>query len=214
VFALSAKMRPAKEVGGDFYDCYRYSDGRFVVTVADVSGKGVPAAMFMIKAKSILKSSMLRCRDAASAMADANLRLGRNNEAEMFVTVWTGIYDPASGEVEYVNAGHNPPVVRRADGTVEWVRARSGMALGVFPDCTYRSERVKLSRGDALLVYTDGVTEAQDSTGGFYGEARLGQLLGAVADGLVTAVFDDVSAFAGAAEQADDITALSLEVKA
>ena len=213
-FAFSAKMKPAKEVGGDFFDFYRLADGRVVFTVADVSGKGVPAAMFMMKAKGTLKSSMFRCDTLAAAVAVANDRLADNNEAEMFVTAWTGVFDPASRTVDFVNAGHNPPFVRRADGTVEGLRQRGGPALGVFPGCTYRAGRVTLGPGDALVVYTDGVTEAQDVAGGFYGEARLERFLAASGGDRVAGLFADVAAFVGAADQADDLTALALDVTA
>ena len=212
-FSFFAKMRPAKEVGGDFYDCYPLRGGRIVMTVADVSGKGVPAAMFMIRAKSVLKSSVIRCPDLAAAVAEANDRLERNNEAEMFVTAWVGIYDPETGTVEYVNAGHNPPLVRRADGSAEWLRARGGSALGVFSGERYKTGSFMLGRGDSLLLYTDGVTEAQDEGGGFYGEERLVRLLASSDGDFVTRIFADVETFAGAAEQADDITAFALDVK-
>lgn len=212
-FAIAARMRPAREVGGDFYDCYALGDGRTVLTVADVSGKGVPAAMFMIKAKLVLKSSVFRNPDLASAVAEANRRLCRNNDAEMFVTAWIGIYDPSSGSVEFVNAGHNAPLARRAGGEVEWLRFRGGMALGMFEDNSYCIGRVLLGRGDSLLLYTDGVTEAQDVGGGFYGEGRLYGLLAGSGCGIVGGIFSDVEAFAGAAEQADDITVMALEVK-
>lgn len=212
-FSFFAKMRPAKEVGGDFYDCYPLRGGRIAMAVADVSGKGVPAAMFMIRAKSVLKSSVIRNADLAAAAADANDRLEHNNEAEMFVTAWVGVYDPATGVVDYVNAGHNPPLIRRADGSAEWLRARGGSALGVFSGERYRTGSFKLGYGDSLLLYTDGVTEAQDEAGGFYGEDRLVRLLVSSGGEFVTRIFADVEAFAGAAEQADDITAFALDVK-
>ena len=212
-FSFFAKMKPAKEVGGDFFDFYRLADGRIVFTVADVSGKGVPAAMFMMRAKGTLKSSMFRFPDLAAAIANANARLADNNEAEMFVTVWMGVFDPASRMIEFVNAGHNPPLVKRADGSVEWLRERGGAALGVFPGCSYRVGRITLKPGDSLLLYTDGVTEAQDAAGGFYGEARLERFLTANGGDFVTKLFADLAAFADAAEQADDITALALDVR-
>ena len=212
-YSFFAKMKPAREVGGDFFDFYRLPDGRIVFTIADVSGKGVPAAMFMMKAKGTLKSSMFRCADPAAAVANANDRLVDNNEAEMFVTVWTGVFDPAARTVDFVNAGHNPPMVKRADGTVECVRTRGGGALGVFSNCRYRVGRIALAPGDSLLLYTDGVTEAQDVHGEFYGEARLKRFLAESGGNPVMELFADLSAFAGAAEQADDITALSLDIR-
>lgn len=213
-YSFFAKMKPAREVGGDFFDFYRLLDGRIVFTIADVSGKGVPAAMFMMKAKGTLKSSMFRCADPAAAVANANERLVDNNEAEMFVTVWTGVFDPVARTVDFVNAGHNPPLVKRADGSVELVCTRGGAALGVFPNCRYRLGRITLAPGDSLLLYTDGVTEAQDVHGGFYGEERLKRFLAEAAGDFVSELFADLSAFAGVAEQADDITALSLDIRA
>ena len=212
-YSFFAKMKPAREVGGDFFDFYRLPDGRIVFTIADVSGKGVPAAMFMMKAKGTLKSSMFRHDDPAAAVANANERLVDNNEAEMFVTVWTGVFDPLARTVDFVNAGHNPPLVKRANGSVEFVRTRGGGALGVFPDCRYRVGRLTLAPGDSLLLYTDGVTEAQDAQGGFYGEERLKRFLAESGGDFVTDLFADLSAFAGAAEQADDITALVLDIR-
>ena len=211
-FSFFAKMKTAREVGGDFFDFYRLADGRIVFTIADVSGKGVPAAMFMMRAKGTVKSSLFRHADLAAAIANANDRLSDNNEAQMFVTAWIGVFDPSAMVVEFVNAGHNPPVVRHADGSVEWLRTRGGLALGVFPGCRFRSGRISLSAGDSLLLYTDGVTEAQDVSGGFYGEKRLEAFLSGSRGDRVNALFADIAAFAGAAEQADDITAVVLEI--
>lgn len=212
-FAFFAKMVPAKIIGGDFYDFYSLKDGRIMFTVADVSGKGIPAAMFMMRAKLMLKYSMGISSDIAAAFAMANEKLNAHNEAEMFVTVWSGIFDPATNVVEYVNAGHNPPLIRRADNSVEWLRKRCGIALGVFDDCQYRIERVQLAPGDSLLLYTDGVTEAENENGDFYGEDKIALLLKTFSGNLVEAVFSDVIGFAGEVEQSDDITALALHIK-
>lgn len=212
-YSFFAKMKPAREVGGDFFDIYQLLDGRIVFTIADVSGKGVPAALFMMKAKGTLKSAMFRCADPAAAVANANERLVVNNEAEMFVTSWIGVFDPAARTVDFVNAGHNPPLVKRADGSVEFIRTRGGTALGVFPNCRYRPGRITLAPGDSLLLYTDGVTEAQDAHGGFYGEDRLKRFLTGAGSDFVAGLFADLAAFADAAEQADDITALVLDIR-
>lgn len=211
-FVFFARMKTAREVGGDFFDFYRLADGRLVFTIADVSGKGVPAAMFMMKAKGTVKSAIYRHEDLSEAIANANDRLSDNNEAQMFVTAWIGIFDPSTRVIEFVNAGHNPPVVRHADGSVEWLRARGGLALGVIPGCRFRSCRISMAAGDSLLLYTDGVTEAQDTSGVFYGEKRLERFLSGSAGDRVNGLFADIAAYAGAAEQADDITAVLLEI--
>ena len=214
-FVFSAKMEPAREVGGDFYDFIRLPDGRLYFAIADVSGKGVPAAMFMMKAMGVIKSQLFKFADLAAAVAEANDRLGDQNEAEMFVTAWIGVFDPKTREVEFVNAGHNPPLVRHRDGAIEWLRGCGGSALAVFPGDSYRAKKIALASGDALVLYTDGVTEAKNGAGEFFGEARLEAALAAGGGRrcqAVDAVFASVAAFAAGAEPADDITVLSLKV--
>jgi len=213
VCAVTAMMRTAREVGGDFYDYYELPDGRTIITIADVSGKGVPAAIFMMKAKMALKNAIAGTTSLAEAVAAANAHLCANNAAEMFVTAWTGIFDPASGKLEYVSAGHNPPLVRHADGSVEWIKGRRSLVLAAMDGAKYHANEMSLSSGDRLLLYTDGVTEAMDAQGRQYGEARLEAVFTHAGRDFIGAVDADVSRFACKAEQSDDITMLALVVK-
>ena len=217
-FDIFAFMRPAKEVGGDFYDFYFVGKDRMALVIADVSGKGVPAAMFMMRAKTTLQGLLKGGVSLVEAVSKASDRLCEGNLEDMFVTAWVGLCDLHTGEVEYVNAGHNPPIIRRADGSVEWVRPRSGLVLAAMEGAPYRSHKLTLAPGDGILLYTDGVTEAQDVAGTLYGENRLeGLIAGVAADKdahrCCDEVLSSILSFAGAAEQADDITALAFRLK-
>lgn len=214
-FFLFASMNPAKEVGGDFYDFFMVDEGHCAVLIADVSGKGVPAALFMMRAKALLRQLLAEGLAPAEAMARANDGLAAENDENMFVTVWLGVLDVHTGELAFSNGGHNPPVLRHADGAVEWLRKRSGVLVGGFAGVPYRGHSLQMAPGDTLLLYTDGVTEAMDVRGACYGESRLQALLESLPnqapEELVHAVEADVRAYAGQAEQADDITLLALK---
>jgi len=217
-FDIYAFMQTAKEVGGDFYDFYFVASGKIAMIAADVSGKGVPAAMFMMRAKTTLQALLKSGKPLAEAVAKANKRLCEGNLEDMFVTAWVGICDLHTGEIEYVNAGHNPPLIRRADGSVEWIRQRSGLALAAMEGMTYRSHKLTLALGDGLVLYTDGVTEAQYEDGELYGEKRLESATYAVemakdARRYCDDVMASLSKFVGNAEQADDITMLAFRMK-
>lgn len=208
-FEVSARMDPAKVVGGDFYDYQILADGCFYFLVADVSGKGISAAMFMMRAKSVIKQCLAETGDLAEGMTKANAMLAANNESKIFVTVWVGILNPRTGRVAYVNAGHNPPVVRRTvDGrpSVEWVKCRPSLVMALMPDVTYPVHDLTLAPGDALLLYTDGVTEAQDRSGRLYGEARLLRTLSAADGWSVERIRGDLDDFRRKAEPTDDVT--------
>ena len=205
-FTFMAESMPAREVGGDFYDFYAVSGGRIVFLVADVSGKGIPGAMFMMEAKNILKNCLTEFADAAEAVTEANRRICEKNRAELFVTAWIGVLDPKIGTMEYVNAGHNRPFVRRADGTVEKVMGKGGRFLGMFEDATYRVNVLKLGKGDILFLYTDGITEAMNERGEQFGEARLCASL----TGYNRDIYAALRQFVGKAEQSDDLTGLKL----
>lgn len=205
---ICAEMQTAREVGGDFYDFYSLPSGRKFFLVADVSDKGISAAMFMMKAKAIIKACVFGHADLAKAVAEANSRLAEGNEANMFVTSWMGAVDPATEQLEYVNAGHNPPLIKRADGSVEWIRSRPGLALSALSGVTYRTEHLQLKPGDRLFLYTDGVTEAMNEKGELYGEARLERILTTASASLLETVRNDIQSFVGAAERSDDITML------
>ena len=213
-FDIWACMHTAKEVGGDFYDFYFVDEHTLVFLIADVSGKGIPAAMFMMTAKTLLKSYAESGMDAAQVLTQANNKLCEGNDAGMFVTVWMGYLNTRTSEVTYANAGHNPPLVRHADGSVEFVRSRPGLVLAGMEGIRYRANSIQLEPGDMLYLYTDGVTEATNADNNLYGENRLLAILEHHTNGDVHAVCEnvkaDVDAFVGEAPQFDDITMLSL----
>jgi len=211
-FKIFAKMVTAREVGGDFYDFYVRPDGKIVFLIADVSGKGIPAALFMMRAKAIIRASVFERPDSIStALKIANDNLADHNDAEMFVTAWVGVYDRTTGMIAYVNAGHNPPLVKRADGSVEWIRGKGGLVLAAMGGVSYRSGRCKLEKGDSLFLYTDGVSEAMSTANEQYGEARLEAALKKSSRLFVSEIGDDVAAFTVGAEQSDDITMLAFD---
>ena len=215
-FDLYALMRTAKEVGGDFYDFYFVGPNKICLVVADVSGKGVPAALFMMRSKATIKSSVTTESDLAVAMAKANDGLCANNAAEMFVTAWVGVLDIETGELRYVSAGHNPPFVRHADGTVEMVKVKRALVLAAMEGAKYREDGIRLRAGDRLFLYTDGVTEATATDGSLLGEARLEAALkdgSGDAEACCNRVVEAVDAFAGEAPQADDITVMAFDYK-
>lgn len=213
-FGLSASMKPAKAVGGDFYDFFLVDATHIAVVIADVSDKGVPAALFMMRAKATIKQFLVAGLAPAEAMARANDELCRDNDGGMFVTVWFGILDLTSGELTYSCGGHNPPVYRHADGSVSWIRGRSGLILGSFEGMSYKTLRLLMKPGDLLLLYTDGVTEAMDTNKVCYGESRLESVIAdlntTVPEEVTAAVLKSVYDYSEGADQADDITMLVL----
>ena len=219
-FELDAAMTPAKEVGGDFYDFYMLDENRLAVTVADVSGKGVPAALFMVVAKTVLQNFAMAAKsrgDFAEVMAHANDRLCEGNEQMMFVTVFFGVLDFRTGEFVYVNAGHNPPLVVRGGQEPSYLmpEGKPDKPLGVMEGRAYRQCSLTLAAGDMIFLYTDGVTEAINETEELYGEERLKEELSRIdLNGPVSETLgilrESIKSFAGNAEQADDITMLGL----
>ena len=214
-FEIWACMYTAKEVGGDFYDFYFVDEDTLAFLIADVSGKGIPAAMFMMQAKTLLKSYAESGMAVAEVLTQANNKLCEGNEAGMFVTVWMGYLNTRTGEVTYANAGHNPPFIRHADGSVEMVKSRPGLVLAGMEGIRYRTNTVQLKPGDLLYLYTDGVTEAADVDNGLYGEIRLQAVLQQKNVGDVETVCrqvkENVDNFVGDAPQFDDITMLALK---
>jgi sigma-B regulation protein RsbU (phosphoserine phosphatase) len=214
-FDLYGSMEPAKEVGGDFYDFFLTDDSTLAVVVADVSGKGVPAALFMVIAKTLLKNNAQMGKDPAAVFEEVNNILCENNEGEMFVTAFMGFLDVETGEFNFVNAGHNPPCIKHADGKWEYLTTKPGFVLAGMEDMRYKPQNVILDKGDLLYLYTDGVTEATDRVLDLYGEKRLLDTLNANKEdnviSIVNAVRADIAEFAHGAEQADDITMLALE---
>ena len=213
-FDIRACMHTAKEVGGDFYDFYFVDKNTLAFLIADVSGKGIPAAMFMMTAKTLLKSYAESGMGVAEVLTQANNKLCESNDAGMFVTVWMGYLNTKTGEVTYANAGHNPPFIRHADGRVDVVKSRPGLVLAGMEGIRYRTNTVQLKPGDLLYLYTDGVTEATDAENNLFGEARLQAVLQQKMSGdiqtVCTQVKEDVDLFVGEAPQFDDITMLAL----
>jgi len=214
---LTASMEAAREVGGDFYDFFPVGETHRAFLVADVSGKGITGALYMMNAKTLLKDALLAepAHDPAAALARVNDELCANNPAEMFVTAWVGVLDLETGRVAFANAGHNPPLRLRAGATPEWIREKSGCPLGCFERVAYKRRELQLGDGDALFLYTDGVTEATNPAGAFFGEKRLAETLAAagsqVPRALDVAAHAAVSAFAAGAPRADDLTVLALQ---
>lgn len=212
--SLYASMTPAKEVGGDFYDFFQTDKDHLVILVADVSGKGVPASLFMVVAKTLLQSRITGSNTLAEAVAEVNERLCAGNKNGMFVTAWIGVLALSTGMLTYVNAGHNPPLLGSREKGYDCLKGRSGFVLAGMEGMIYRQKELKLSPGDTLFLYTDGVTEANDEDGNLYGEARLRELLHGRADTapgqLAKAVWEDIQKFQGNAQQFDDITMLVL----
>lgn len=214
---IYATMRPAKDVGGDFYDFFRIDDSHIGFAMADVSGKGVPAALFMTMSHTLLRFTGSRCLDPVRTAMETNGMLSRESFDSMFVTVFYGIYDTRTGDITYVNAGHNPPYVLHADGTVTALPVSDNICMGVIEDFAYTAHTLKLECGDTLVAYTDGVTEAFDTTGAAYGDDRLCQLIASLRGKTAKEITDGVNAsvadFANGAEQSDDITVLTLQRK-
>ncbi len=216
-FELYARMDAAKEVGGDFYDFYLLRADQLVFLIADVSGKGIPAAMFMMTAKTLIKSLVESGADMAQVLSLANGKLCENNDAGMFVTAWLGVLNTHTGRVSYASAGHNPPLVRHAGAGFAYHRSRAGFVLGGMEGTRYRCGELQLEPGDMIFLYTDGVTEATDSQNRLYGDERLETVLNAHPDAnverLTGLIKRDIDLFAGDAPQFDDITMLALQYK-
>jgi sigma-B regulation protein RsbU (phosphoserine phosphatase) len=213
-FDIYATMTPAKEVGGDFYDFFMVDDDHLAVVIADVSGKGIPAALFMMTAKTLIKTLAQTGLSPAQVFTEANARLSENNEAGMFVTAWMGVLEISTGRFVYVNAGHNPPLFRRAGENFQFLKSRPAFVLAGMEGIRYRHEEALLSPGDVLYIYTDGVTEATDPEEHLYGDERLCEVLNKESTQelatILRAVKKDVDAFAAGAPQFDDITMLAL----
>ena len=216
-FDIFASMHTAKEVGGDFYDFYFIDEDHLAFLIADVSGKGIPAAMFMMRSKTIIKSYAESGMSVEEVFTLANEKLCEGNDAGMFVTAWMGILNIRNGKVLFANAGHNHPLVKHSDGTFEYLKSRAGFVLAGMEGVRYRKNELVLEPGDAIYLYTDGVTEATDLNEELYGEDRLHSILEKYKDETMEVICSeikkDVDLFAGEAPQFDDITMLALKFK-
>ena len=217
-YEINANMVPARNVGGDFYDYVKVDHDRMFATVADVSDKGIPAALFMMSSRTALKGAAIGAGSPKEALIEANRVLQADNPTFMFVTVIMAVYDPYSGEVTYSSAGHDPPVVVRPDGSAEQLPGTGGIALGIAPEPIFTTNltenTVTLAPGETLVLYTDGVSEAMNAEQEEFGTDRLLRVFEGnppqhAADAM-TKVFGAVAEFAGDAPASDDITCLAL----
>lgn len=217
-FDIYATMNPAKEVGGDFYDFFLVDDDHLCMVMADVSGKGVPAALFMVIAKTLLKNCAQTGLSPKVILETVNDQLCEGNKAEMFVTTWIGILQLSTGKLTAANAGHEYPVIKRAGGQYELFKDRHGFVLAGMEHSRYRQYEIQLNPGDRIMLYTDGVAEATNASTELYGTERMLAALNRCApeascQAVLTALHRDIDEFVGEAEQFDDITMLSMELK-
>ena len=214
---IYASMEAAKDIGGDFYDFFRIDDDQIGLVIADVCGKGIPAALFMAVSQTILRTKAASSASAAECLTEANRLLADYSVEYMFVTTFYAIYNMKTGHVNYCNAGHNVPYVLRADGTIEQLPKSSNVMVGAFKEATYQEDSLQMGHGDTLVMYTDGVTEAMNRNDKAFGNKRLEFLLGGLSDlscqQIVETVKTGVSCFVDGAEQSDDMTMLVLRRK-
>lgn len=216
-FDIYASMDPAKEVGGDFYDFFLIDDTHVAFEIADVSGKGIPAALFMMVVKSMLQNDVMEGMSPAAALTNINDRICQNEHEGMFVTVWLGVLDLKSGELKAANAGHEYPAIRHASGEYEIYRDRHSFVIGGMEGIQYKEYELTLEPGSKIFLYTDGVTEAIDKNNEMFGLDRMIEALNTVKDGDVTETLEEVKAsvddFVGGEEQFDDMTMLCFDYK-
>lgn len=214
-FDIYASMTPAKEVGGDFYDFFMVDNSHLAVVMADVSGKGVPAALFMVIAKTLLKNYTQSGIKPEEVFTTVNRLLCDGNDAGLFVTAWLGVLELTTGKLTFVNAGHNPPMIKQNGGEFTYLKSRAGFVLAGMDTIKYRQNEITIAPGDRLLLYTDGVTEATNSQNQLYGEERLSAFMNAHSDekaeDILQDLKSDIYAFQGEAPQFDDITMLMLD---
>ena len=216
-FDIYAMMNPAKEVGGDFYDFFMLGDNKIAIVIADVSGKGVPAALFMAISKTLIKNEANMGLEPAEVFTKVNHMLCEGNDNDMFVTAWLGILDTENGKLTYVNAGHNPPLIKSGNDKFVFLKSRPGFVLAGMDDLKYRQYDIKLEPGDKIFLYTDGVTEAENDKKELYGNDRLLNYLNAHIEYNIKDTLEelrkDIDKFAGREEQFDDITMLMLDYR-
>jgi sigma-B regulation protein RsbU (phosphoserine phosphatase) len=213
-FDISAKLVPAREVGGDLYDFFFMDRDNLCFTIGDVSGKGVPSALFMAVTRTLIKVKATQGLTPETVLERVNEDLSLDNPTSMFVTLFLAILNVRTGVVDYCNGGHNPPFLVRASGNLAPLETTQGLALGVLSGFSYRSRRIVLKRGDTLFLYTDGVTEAMSPSGEMFSESRLKDELAVLRDqdveAMGKAVLERISRFTQSMPQADDIAMLIL----
>lgn len=216
-FEVYASMTPAKEVGGDFYDYFMIDKTHLAVVMADVSGKGVPAALFMVIAKTLIKNYAQMGLEVDEVFTTVNQLLCEGNDAGLFVTTWLGILELTTGKLSYANAGHNFPLIKLGEEDFSYLKVRTGFILAGMEDSKYKKKELYMKPGDRLFLYTDGNTEAENIEKELYGEERLQQFLNqhkeVAAEELLHMLKADIDQFVGEAEQFDDITMLMLDLK-
>ncbi len=213
-FQVYGRMEPARNVGGDFFDILNREQGQLGIVVADVSDKGVPAALFMMSSRTLMRAMSIGSATPGEVLASVNELLLEDNDSTMFVTLFYAVYDPANGNFIYANGGHNPPLLVHSDGSSEELPLTGGIALGLVPDFEYEEHMLRLMPGDALILYTDGVTEAMNEEQEEFGVPRLVDVFQVSppvdAEDATVRVFGAVHDFAGEADQSDDITCMVL----
>ena len=214
-FDIYASMKPAKEVGGDFYDFFLIDENRLGIVMADVSGKGVPAALFMMHSKILLKSYTLMKQTPKAALEEVNRQICEHNPEEMFVTVWLGVLDLKTGLFTAANAGHEKPAVKQAGGSFELLMDKHGIMVGYMDGIRFKEYELQLTKGSKLFLYTDGVAEATNANEELFGTDRMIEALRTAEDGspkeILAAVNAAVDEFVGDAPQFDDLTMLCIE---
>ncbi|MBU4438481.1 MAG: PP2C family protein-serine/threonine phosphatase [Firmicutes bacterium] len=215
-FDIYATMQPAKEVGGDFYDFFSIDDDHLAVVIADVSGKGVPAALFMVVAKTLIKNHTQAGLTPVEVFTLVNAQLCENNDVGMFVTAFMGVFEISTQQFTCVNAGHNPPLLKRAAGGFDYLKLHTGFVLGGMEEMKYQQLEMQLANDDELYLYTDGVTEATNAKDELYGEDRLLSVLNSNAglkpDALLSSIKKDIDNFVNGAPQFDDITMVAFKI--
>ena len=213
-YKIYGSMEPAKEVGGDFFDVTRLKNGWFGLAIADVSDKGVPAALFMMSSRTMMKAAAMNAIEPGDVLSAVNSRLAEDNDAQMFVTVLYAVYDTETGMFTYASGGHDAPLVVHPDGSSNLLSLTGGLVLGIVPEMDFQQKSVVLAPGDTVVCYTDGVTEAMNSNGEQFGIERLQQTFAhsppTDAQDAVQKIFDAVNTFAEGTIQSDDITCLVL----
>jgi len=214
-FEIYAEMNPAKEIGGDFYDFFLIDDNHLGLVIGDVSGKGMPAALFMAISRTLLKAIALKGESASKCLKQVNYLLSQDNPKNMFVTVFYSILNISTGELEYSNGGHIIPCLLSANGALTYLEESTNIALGVIEDFEYKSNSIFLKPGHSLVLYTDGITEAIDKSCNEFSNDRLEQFLQQVSNSssndIIKGMIKEVNNFAAGVPQSDDITAMVIK---